>query len=475
MLDSDFAQLLVGGLRGFSTTESLVFARPNGAPGSGLTVLVGSNNAGKSTLLESLFALSRLQAPSFTEGRRNQSFGDRVEIRLSTVSGASISVESLRPGGSETALAGNVRSDRLFIVPSRRAFAPFFGNIGADVPREQYVGNWRGQELRTPLMEGFAARLFRIDRDSAHRAEFQAVMAEIIDPPPEWAIDQSDGGQYYLRYRWKGPSGVISHNSEGLGDGLVSLLSMVDSLYDANPDSMVVIDEPELSLHPQLQKRVRSLLSRRASGLQIVVATHSPYFVSWSDVNNGATVVRVHKTPAGSRIAQPSAATLKTVGRFAQDLNNPHVLGLEASEVFFLEDHVLLVEGQEDVVVLPRVLDQLGASLPGTFFGWGVGGASKMDAFAGLLQEMGYASVVGILDGDMRAEAERLRAAYPAYRFLCIPAGDVRTKPAVAAREQVEGLVDERGVLRPEHTTGMLALLAEATGYLGHSPSETAP
>ena len=32
-----------------------------------------------------------------------------------------------------------------------------------------------------------------------------------------------------------------------------------------------------------------------------------------------------------------------------RDLNNPHTLGIEANEAFFLEDSIILVEGQEDV------------------------------------------------------------------------------------------------------------------------------
>lgn len=47
-------RLTVSGLRGFSEEQSIEFAVPNGNPGSGLTVLVGSNNSGKTTVLEAL-------------------------------------------------------------------------------------------------------------------------------------------------------------------------------------------------------------------------------------------------------------------------------------------------------------------------------------------------------------------------------------------------------------------------------------
>lgn len=64
-----------------------------------------------------------------------------------------------------------------------------------------------------------------------------------------------------------------------MGEGIVSIFAIVDSLYDSKPGDVIVIDEPELSLHPALQKRVNNLLCRFASDRQIVVSTHSPYFI----------------------------------------------------------------------------------------------------------------------------------------------------------------------------------------------------
>ncbi|MFB2836695.1 AAA family ATPase [Floridanema evergladense] len=50
--------LEIKGLRGFATTQSIRFAHPRQKLGSGLTILVGANNAGKSTLIEAISALT---------------------------------------------------------------------------------------------------------------------------------------------------------------------------------------------------------------------------------------------------------------------------------------------------------------------------------------------------------------------------------------------------------------------------------
>jgi predicted ATP-dependent endonuclease of OLD family len=62
------SRLQITGLRGFATTGQIDFAIPNGKEGSGITVLVGPNNGGKSTVVESLRVLSRRTTQSFTVG-----------------------------------------------------------------------------------------------------------------------------------------------------------------------------------------------------------------------------------------------------------------------------------------------------------------------------------------------------------------------------------------------------------------------
>lgn len=103
--------------------------------------------------------------------------------------------------------------------------------------------------------------------------------------------------------------------------------------------------------------------------------------------------------------------------------------------------------------------EQLGTAFKGSFFGWGVGGADKMPVIAALLQDLAFRRVVGILDGNKKEVAERRSARFPHYRFLSIPAADVRSKPAVPARPPVEGLLDSDGTLREEHREAARALV----------------
>src|SRR5258708_15375868 len=91
------------GLRGFSTNQRLELAIPNGKVGSGLTILVGQNNAGKSTITEAFAAVAG-PPRRFSEGKRNKAGGNKISITLTFPSGYQRSLNSVQPGGSEMRL-----------------------------------------------------------------------------------------------------------------------------------------------------------------------------------------------------------------------------------------------------------------------------------------------------------------------------------------------------------------------------------
>ena len=66
--------LSVYGLRGFGKQQDIEFSIPNGSEGSGITFLVGSNNSGKTTILEALrsFNCYSHEPPSYSEKKRNK-------------------------------------------------------------------------------------------------------------------------------------------------------------------------------------------------------------------------------------------------------------------------------------------------------------------------------------------------------------------------------------------------------------------
>jgi len=452
----------IKGLRGFEDEGKINLAIPNGQYGSGLTILVGPNNSGKSTIIEAFSALSSAfsethKDPSFTEEMRNKK-NDEILITAIGKPGCFYKISNSSPLRSETRAEadGEFRKicEGIFILPSRRAFAPYYqGNPNEAQYRTEYRDQMQLSPRRGKELTQFFDRIFAAER---RKETFNDIMRRVLNPLPVWEIDRNGSGHYYMKFIYD----EIAHISDGLGDGLLSIFFIVDALYDSNENEIIIIDEPELSLHPSLQRKLSILFSEYAKDRQIVIATHSPYFIDWEAIANGANIIRVVKEGRKTSvypIEKISEDVREKLMGLMNDTHNPHVLGLDSKEIFFLEDNILLVEGQEDVIYYKKILEELGIKLNGEFYGWGVGGAEKMQFIARLLNDLGYKKVVGILDGDKNAERDRLHKDYPDYKFLCIPTDDLRTKKArnIPAKN---GLLDENYKIRKEHKDSITKL-----------------
>jgi predicted ATP-dependent endonuclease of OLD family len=441
-----YKSIKIKGLRGFEIEQELNIAIPNGDPGSGLTIVVGPNNSGKSTIYESFRAISQQTPPSFTEGKRNKKAGDKISIELTQSDGHNIRLKTSNALGSETFFEENgISKDdvKIHTLPSRRTFNPFFGK--GTWKKQTYMRNSTLPSIRGQELSGFNHRIFEIQEN---QEKFNTVLGEILNPIPQWNIDQNDSGQYYIKFNYDGSF----HNSDGAGEGLISIFTIIDTLYDSEKNDMIVIDEPELSLHPSLQRKMSNLLIKYSSNRQIIISTHSPFFINWGSLLNGGKLARTVKHNGTIKINNLRTETVESLRPLFNNLNNPHTFGLNANEIFFLDDNVILTEGQEDVIFLKRIINMLRLEINANFFGWGVGGATNLEKILNLMKDLGFINVATILDNNVSELKNTLSKKFPNYFFECIPTDDVRDKPERKGTKAIVGLIDQGGKnIKEEH------------------------
>lgn len=452
-------EISISGFRGFGISQTVQFAMPdNENLGSGLTIITGANNSGKTTIIEAIRAFNSSDSPSFSEGRRNAQTNGKVYLTMIDEFGKEYSIKSIEGEGSSTEKSEKTNFHH-YILQSRRAVPFEFGKTQWD--KNQYIS--ASQKLdtqRTSSLDNFSARIFQIEKN---KSEFNSLISKILGNDFQWTVELRDSGNYYIKYTKDG----VMHSSEGVGDGIWSVFTICAALFDAPEKSVIVIDEPELSIHPALQKLLMQIFVDYSKDRQIIISTHSPYFINWEAITNGAQLVRVVKEGINSKCYHISDNCRSMFSGIIKDLNNPHTLGIDANEVFFLEDKIILVEGQEDVVIFRKIAKELKMNISGNFFGWGVGGAPKMKAFLTLFKDMGYKYVVAILDGDKEDTADDLEKEFAevSYKFFVLPTDDIRDKKERKIQAKA-GIATDKGELKEEYRTSVIKLFDDINTVL---------
>lgn len=102
-------------------------------------------------------------------------------------------------------------------------------------------------------------------------------------------IYQMSGTSIYLKM--KDSRGYSEANA---GSGEIAVIQLVRKIQEAKEYSLILLDEPEVSLHPAAQKRVKEYLLEQIKNkkLQIVISTHSFTFIE--GLPN--TAIKLYKT-----------------------------------------------------------------------------------------------------------------------------------------------------------------------------------
>ena len=114
-------EIKINGLRGFGKEETIEFALPNGKEGSGLNIIVGPNNSGKTTITEAVkFYNTNSANISFSENKRNKNNRNRIDITYIDENNKEIEMHTVKEGGSQVDINGEITNKTPYVLPSRR-------------------------------------------------------------------------------------------------------------------------------------------------------------------------------------------------------------------------------------------------------------------------------------------------------------------------------------------------------------------
>ena len=224
-----------------------------------IIVLVGVNGSGKTTLLEFIKEFFEYEKNKLLFESQGKIFGLGGTLSF----GWSINTSGIKNHDDiKSILSKNTRIDNTVYLPA-------------------------GQDNIIDLKEAILEHYRRLVRESSHLKalkEIQNFLNTIFTEDMEitFTIDDID---IVVRDKEK----VIFKNTSGntfnidkLSTGEKTLLSKVLYLFFKDyKDKVILIDEPELSLHPSWQNKVLKIYENfaKANNCQIIIATHSPHII----------------------------------------------------------------------------------------------------------------------------------------------------------------------------------------------------
>lgn len=235
--------------------------------------------------------------------------------------------------------------------------------------------------------KGIAAREFR---DDSNLKELTKLLSEL---GYEWSLETINPlkNQYDVRLKKQGSSFLVGAASSGERE----LLTYLFAIFALNVrDALIIVDEPELHLHPKWQKTLLHLFIRlaKSTGNQFLLATHSPTFVSPESIQY---VSRVFSNRQRSHILRLNTTALPEAKHLLNIVNSQN------NERLFFADKVVLVEGLSDRIFFEAMLDRQGRSSSSRSILEiiSVGGKGFFEAYAKVLRacEIQY-SIIADLD-----------------------------------------------------------------------------
>jgi len=168
----------------------------------------------------------------------------------------------------------------------------------------------------------------------------------------DWDIRLIDKNRntYEIKLKKEGKEFPINNASSGERE----IINFLFGIFAFNiRNGLIVIDEPELHLHPKWQKVLLELFIELSelTGNQFIISTHSPVFINERTYNH---VFRIYRD--NQNISRKATIEDKPDLKVKDLL---HLINSTNNEKIYFADAVILVEGITDRIVFQRILDNV--------------------------------------------------------------------------------------------------------------------
>lgn len=235
--------------------------------GSGMSILIGENNSGKTSFLN---ALVKIRDDREIQQEDKFDVNGKVEIEITDkknkkiigrqTNGIFLSVE--KPKGS-------LDLEEVTVIKDNRIWTSGYNSVHK-LSLEPYERRTKREEIDNTL----AGRLGGLENkeNPELKKEFLSLLKQIYPNFNDWETISVRGNKYISCTLKTGKKLDIDYS---LGSGILNIFSILLALIEKK--EILFIDEPEAFLHPLAQIELSELLCEYSRKHQVVLSTHSPY------------------------------------------------------------------------------------------------------------------------------------------------------------------------------------------------------
>lgn len=299
-----------------------------------LNVLVGANGSGKSNFIRAIELLGRIgrwdlglyvgRAGGASKLLHDGSRGVLLEIEaedtgytaaLEPTDEDSLIFASEDVRGIGTLAAGHPESR---MRPQVADYRPVLGHLDSfrayhfhDTSSDAPVKLFTDIADNIVLQEdgsNLAAVLLRL-RDATEPA-YNRIMGAIRLVAPFFRdfVLEPEGNEDRIRLRWRQIGSDSTFSANQMSDGTLRFVCLATLLLQPNRPGLVVLDEPELGLHPFAVIQLADLLGQAAVTSQVVIATQSVTLMNQFDLDD---LIVVERRDGASRFHRPDPERLR--------------------------------------------------------------------------------------------------------------------------------------------------------------------
>lgn len=152
------------------------------------------------------------------------------------------------------------------------------------------------QDNRVLRVNGSNIAPYLLTLRNEHASEYRQIRDAIRLVMPffdDFLLDvQEYGPKEKINLSWRQTGSDYPMQPYHLSDGSIRFICLTTALLQPNPPSTIIIDEPELGLHPTAISILAELMQSAATRTQLIVATQSPALIDCFDIENIVVVRR---------------------------------------------------------------------------------------------------------------------------------------------------------------------------------------